>query len=255
MEVIGPAGGVHQGCAEPLVRIRLADDELLLAERFGPTVQGEGPSIGRRAVFIRLMHCNLTCPTCDTPYTWDDTRFDLDAEARVTPISELLSWATTQPVDLVVITGGEPLIQQSRLITLARGLVDTGMHVEVETNGTIAPTPDLLAWVTRFNVSPKLSTFGEGMPPSKRIKGRVLDRFAASGQAVFKFAVSSVADLDEITDLVDEHDLAPVYVMPEGRTAEEVTRRLTEIADATIERGFHLTTRLHLLTWGDQRGR
>ena len=41
--------------------VTLADDELLVAEKFGPTVQGEGPSIGRRAVFIRLMNCNLTC--------------------------------------------------------------------------------------------------------------------------------------------------------------------------------------------------
>lgn len=235
--------------------ITLADDELLVAETFGPTVQGEGPSTGRRAVFIRLMNCNLTCKTCDTPYTWDDTRFDLDAEATVTSISDLLTWATAQPVDLVVITGGEPLIQQRRLIALAQGLADAGLQVEIETNGTIAPAPDLLAWVTQFNVSPKLSTFGAGMPVAKRIKAQVLGRFAVSGRAVFKFVVSSIADLDEITELVANHDLAPVYVMPEGRTAEEVTRRLAEIADLAIERGFHLTTRLHLLTWGDQRGR
>ncbi|GAB2740679.1 7-carboxy-7-deazaguanine synthase QueE [Amycolatopsis magusensis] len=235
--------------------ITLADDELLVAETFGPTVQGEGPSTGRRAVFIRLMNCNLTCKTCDTPYTWDDTRFDLDAEATVTSISDLLAWATAQPVDLVVITGGEPLIQQRRLIALAQGLADAGLQVEIETNGTIAPAPDLLAWVTRFNVSPKLSTFGAGMPIAKRIKAQVLGRFAVSGRAVFKFVVSSIADLDEITELVANHDLAPVYVMPEGRTAEEVTRRLAEIADPAIERGFHLTTRLHLLAWGDQRGR
>jgi 7-carboxy-7-deazaguanine synthase len=237
------------------VTITLADDELLVAEKFGPTVQGEGPSIGRRAVFIRLMNCNLTCKNCDTPYTWDGTRFDLDAETTVTSISDLLAWATVQRVDLVVITGGEPLIQQRRLIALVQGLADAGMQVEIETNGTIAPAPDLLAWVTRFNVSPKLSTFGAGMPTSKRIKGRVLGHFAVSGRAVFKFVVSNIADLDEITDLVAAHDLAPVYVMPEGQTAEEVTRRLAEIADPAIARGFHLTTRLHLLAWGDQRGR
>jgi organic radical activating enzyme len=237
------------------VTITLADDELLVAERFGPTVQGEGPSIGRRAVFIRLMNCNLTCKNCDTPYTWDSTRFDLNAEGTVSSISDLLAWVTVQSVDLVVITGGEPLMQQRRLIALAQGLVDAGLEVEVETNGTIVPAPDLLAWVTRFNVSPKLSSFGAGMPISKRIKGRVLGHFAASGRAVFKFVVSSTADLDEITELVTDHGLAPVYVMPEGRTAEEVTRRLAEIADPAIERGFHLTTRLHLLVWGDQRGR
>jgi 7-cyano-7-deazaguanosine (preQ0) biosynthesis protein QueE len=233
----------------------VADDELLVAETFGPTVQGEGPSTGRRAVFIRLMNCNLTCRTCDTPYTWDGARFDLDAEATVTSISDLLAWAMSQSVDLVVITGGEPLMQQRRLIALVQRLVDAGLQVEVETNGTIAPAPDLLAAVTRFNVSPKLSSFGAGMRASKRIKGRVLGHFAASGRAVFKFVVSSAADLDEITELVADHGLASVYVMPGGRTAEEVTRKLAEIADPAIKRGFHLTTRLHVLVWGDQRGR
>lgn len=235
--------------------IALADDELLVAETFGPTVQGEGPSTGRRAVFIRLMTCNLTCRNCDTPYTWDSTRFDLDAEATVTSTGDLLAWATAQPVDLVVITGGEPLIQQRRLIPLVRALVEAGRQVEIETNGTIAPAPDLVAWVTRFNVSPKLSSFGAGMPASKRIKGGVLNHFAVSGRAVFKFVVSRPADLAEVAELVSDHHLEPVFVMPEGRTAEEVTRRLAEIADPAIERGFHLTTRLHLLAWGDQRGR
>ncbi|MGW5054783.1 7-carboxy-7-deazaguanine synthase QueE [Actinokineospora sp. NPDC004072] len=237
------------------MRITLATDELFVAEKFGPTVQGEGPSIGRRAVFIRLMNCNLTCRNCDTSYTWDSARFNLHAEGTVASISDLLAWATVQPVDLVVITGGEPLMQQRRLIALAQGLADAGLQVEIETNGTIAPAADLLASVTRFNVSPKLSSFGAGMPSSKRIKGRVLGDFAASGRAVFKFVVSTTADLDEATELVADHDLAPVYVMPEGRTAEEITRRLAEIADPAIERGFHLTTRLHVLTWGDQRGR
>jgi organic radical activating enzyme len=232
-----------------------ADDELLVSETFGPTVQGEGPSTGRRAVFIRLMNCNLTCRGCDTPYTWDKTRFDLRAETTVTSIGDLLAWATPQPVDLVVITGGEPLLQQRRLIPLVRRLVEAGLQVEVETNGTIAPAPDLLAWVTRFNVSPKLSSFGAGIPPARRLKAGALHHFAVSGRAVFKFVVTSPADLVEISDLVADHHLDPVYVMPEGRTADEVLRRLADIADPAIARGFHLSTRLHVLTWGDQRGR
>jgi 7-carboxy-7-deazaguanine synthase len=237
------------------VQAALAADELLVAERFGPTVQGEGPSLGQRAVFIRLMQCNLRCPPCDTPYTWDATRFDLDAEAAPVAIAELLGWASAQPVDLVVITGGEPLLQQRRLVPLVSGLVEAGLRVEIETNGTIAPVPELLARVTRFNVSPKLSTFGAGMPRAKRIKPGVLHQFVASGRAVFKFVAVGVADLAEITELVDEHQLAPVFVMPEGRSAKVVTRRLAELAEAAIARGFHLTTRLHVLAWGDQRGR
>src|SRR5438046_5626962 len=46
---------------------------LVVSEIFGPTFQGEGPSLGRRCVFLRLGACNLHCRWCDTPYTWDWT--------------------------------------------------------------------------------------------------------------------------------------------------------------------------------------
>lgn len=237
------------------MKTALATNEFPISEVFGPTVQGEGATSGQRAVFIRLMYCNLSCCDCDSAYTWDGTRFDLDAETTVRTDAELLAWTASQPVDRVVITGGEPLLHRHRLVPLVRGLVESGRQVEIETNGTIAPGPDLLAWVTQFNVSPKLSTFGAGMPASRRIKPGVLKEFAVSGKSVFKFVVSTVEDLDEVTGLRDEYSLDPVFVMPEGRTATKITRRLAEIADPAIARGFHLTTRLHVLTWGDQRGR
>ena len=57
-------------------------DDLVVAEIFGPTWQGEGPSAGQVAAFVRLGLCNLTCAWCDTAYTWDRSRFDLRAELR-----------------------------------------------------------------------------------------------------------------------------------------------------------------------------
>jgi organic radical activating enzyme len=59
---------------------------LLVAEMFGPTFQGEGPSAGQRAVFVRTSRCNLSCSWCDTPHTWDWSRFDPHAEARRIPV-------------------------------------------------------------------------------------------------------------------------------------------------------------------------
>ena len=49
---------------------------LPVAEVFAPTFQGEGPYLGRSADFIRLGGCNLTCYGCDTPYTWDASRYE-----------------------------------------------------------------------------------------------------------------------------------------------------------------------------------
>ena len=130
-----------------------------------------------------------------------------------------------------------------------------GRRVEIETNGTIAPLPELAEIVDQFNVSPKLSRFGAGMPASRRIKPEALRAFAATGRAVFKFVVTDVAELDEIDALAAGYGLAPVWVMPEGTDAAVVTTRLRALADPAIRRGYHLSTRLHLVLWGDQRGR
>ena len=63
---------------------------LPLSEVFGPTFQGEGPHAGRRCAFVRLGGCNLSCEWCDTPYTWDATRYDLALENPETPIPTII---------------------------------------------------------------------------------------------------------------------------------------------------------------------
>ncbi|MFF9157621.1 7-carboxy-7-deazaguanine synthase QueE [Streptomyces sp. NPDC014846] len=235
-----------------------ADGEfwLIVAECFGvevPTFQGEGPSCGHPALFIRLSRCNLTCAKCDTKHTWDWSRFDPRKESRRQSVAELVAWAASSPVDLVVITGGEPLVQQQRLLPLVHGLLTVGKRVEFETNGTLAPDPELLVDGVRFNVSPKLASFGA--VEAKSLVPTSLEAFAASELAAFKFVASTVADLDRIAELADAHRLAPVWVMPEGTTAEEVIATTRVLADAVAARHWYFTTRLHVLAFADARGR
>lgn len=229
---------------------------LIVAERFGvetPTFQGEGPSCGHPAVFIRLSRCNLTCARCDTKYTWDWTRFDPRVESTKWSVADLVAWAASCPVELVVITGGEPLIQQRNLTGLIQGLLAAGKRIEVETNGTIAPDPALLVEGVRFNVSPKLHSFGAR--ENRSIVPSALAAFAATGRAVFKFVASSASDLDRIAELAAAHRLEPVWVMPEGATAEAVIAATRVLADAVAARHWYFTTRLHVLAFGDARGR
>ncbi|MFB8353085.1 7-carboxy-7-deazaguanine synthase QueE [Streptomyces niveus] len=229
---------------------------LIVAECFGaevPTFQGEGPSCGHPALFIRLSRCNLTCAKCDTKYTWDWTQFDPPKESTKRSVADLVAWASSSPVELVVITGGEPLIQQVSLVPLVRGLIAAGKRIEFETNGTIAPTPELVADGARFNVSPKLASFG--VKETKSIVPAALEAFVASGQAAFKFVASTMADLDRIAELADAHRLAPVWVMPEGTTPEVITATTRVLADAVAARHWHFTTRLHVLAFADARGR
>lgn len=229
---------------------------LLVAEHFGvevPTFQGEGPSCGHPALFLRLSRCNLTCTKCDTKYTWDWSRFDPRKESTKQTVADLMAWATSSPVELVVITGGEPLLQQARLVPLVEQLLAAGKRVEFETNGTIAPVPELLVDGVRFNVSPKIATFG--IDEAKSIVPTALEALAQSGRAVFKFVAGTAGDLDRIAELADAHRLTPVWVMPEGTTAEAITATIRVLADAVAARGWHLTTRLHVLAFEDARGR
>lgn len=229
---------------------------LIVAECFGidqPTFQGEGPSCGHPALFIRLSRCNLTCAKCDTKYTWDWSQFDLRKESTKRTVETLVAWAASSPVQLVVITGGEPLLQQARLVPLVGQLLAAAKRVEFETNGTIAPVPELLVDGVRFNVSPKITSFG--MDEAKSVVPAVLEAFVTSGRAAFKFVASSVADLDRIAELADAHRLAPVWVMPEGTTAETITATTRVLADQVAARRWHFTTRLHVLAFADTRGR
>ncbi len=228
-------------------------EQLMVAEVFGPTVQGEGPSQGRRAVFVRLSGCHLACSWCDTPYTWDPTRFDLDAERVSMTVAQVLEEVAARSSDTVVITGGEPLLQQPGLLEVASHLHRSGHRVEVETSGTVPPRPELVNAVSAFNVSPKLSN--SSMTPRRRIRPDALRAFVDTDKAVFKFVVVDQADLNEISELEHAHGLAPIWVMPEGRRQEEVLTRMRLLADPVIARGWNLTTRLHILLWGDARGR
>lgn len=233
-----------------------SETSLIIAECFGdvePTFQGEGPSLGVPALFIRLSRCNLTCSWCDTKYTWDWTAYDPAREARRRDVGELADWACGTNVGLVVVTGGEPLLQQRALIPLVHRLLAAGKRVEVETNGTIAPQDELLVEGVGFNVSPKLAN--SGVDAAKRIVPAVLDAFAASGRAVFKVVVRAPDELEEVDELASRFALSPVYVMPEGTTAEDLVRTTRVLAPVVAARGWRLTSRLHVLAFENARGR
>lgn len=95
-----------------------------------PTIQGEGIFAGNRATFIRLAGCNLKCPGCDTDYT---------SNQHVMPdyILDKVEQYTSEN-GLIVITGGEPFRQN--LDPLVTTLLYRGYTVQIETNGTLAPT-------------------------------------------------------------------------------------------------------------------
>lgn len=125
------------------------------------TLQGEGGQAGKAAVFCRFSGCNLwtgreqdrakaVCTFCDTDFVGTDGE---GGGKFVTPdaLADAVAAAWTGGPDdrLVVITGGEPMLQLDP--PLIDALHARGFMIAVETNGTL-PAPDGVDWIC---VSPK----------------------------------------------------------------------------------------------------
>jgi 7-cyano-7-deazaguanosine (preQ0) biosynthesis protein QueE len=222
---------------------------IVVNELFGPTFQGEGPALGTRCGFVRLGRCNLACAWCDSKFSWDWSQYDPATELHEMSVDDVVAALAPMQVDTVVLTGGEPLLQRSKLDELVGAFRDRGWRTHVETAGTLAWDTDL---VDQWVVSPKLAN--SGMEPDRRLKFDVLRGFAAKN-AAFKFVVTAEAELDEVATIVEQIGTTNVWIMPEGTDADTVRTRTAQLADAVAARGWNLTTRLHVLVWGDERGR
>jgi 7-carboxy-7-deazaguanine synthase len=234
------------------------------------SLQGEGPSIGRPSVFVRLSRCNLACTWCDTAYTW---RFDGDnrphrdglafsRNANQVTLSEdeaagrIATLFAPEVPSRLVVTGGEPLLQGAALARMVSALKAAvpALHVEIETNGSVAPHPALDAMVDQYNVSPKLSHSGN--PANLALIPERLAAWAADVRAYFKFVVAAEPDLSEIATLQARHAIPSerLYVMPEGTESATLRERSRWLAEAAQGNGWRFTDRLHIHLYGDTRG-
>lgn len=100
------------------------------------TIQGEGRHAGRRALFVRMPYCNLSCSWCDTKF---DTYRKWDA-------AEFSDFAAKEPSRFAVVTGGEPLMHKHTPVVVST-LSDLGFYVACETNGTF-PKNAAFDWIT-----------------------------------------------------------------------------------------------------------
>lgn len=239
-------------------------DTLPISEAF-LSLQGEGKLTGVPSWFIRLSGCNLRCSWCDTPYaSWNP-------EGDKQSIGDIVRAAVNSGARHAVVTGGEPMIFQ-KLPDLCAQLRDAGMHITIETAGTVfMQTPcDLMS------ISPKLSNSTPPIEPphdprdpdgvwAKRHEARRLNPDAlvqligAAPDRQLKFVVTSEADLAEIDALLADIeksvrlDPADIMLMPEGASTPD-PESVRWVVDLCLARGWRLCWRLHAQLFGDTRG-
>lgn len=245
--------------------LRLAVDDTGGPEIFH-SVQGEGASLGAPRAFIRLSGCNLHCKWCDTAYTWnwngtdflhdDGQKYDLERQTITLPVQDIAErLAQFAPVG-IVITGGEPLMQQSRLPDLITEIKNQcgPVWVEIETNGSIRPQKALVDMVNQFNISPKLAHSGNDA--TLALKAESLSVFAGLTSAWFKFVIGTPGDVEHVRALAREYRIAPdrILLMPLGVKSEEIRARSEWLIPICLEHGYRYSDRLHIHLFGNSRG-
>jgi len=232
-----------------------APDTLVVSQIAPSTIVGDGPLAGWRCAMIRLGGCNLACTWCDVPFAWDGSQVDLSIDLTLRLVRNVVEEALSANPRLVLITGGEPLLQQrnSGWTALLAALREHGVETELHTNGTIAPTMDTAQQVHRFVVSPKLSHSGE--PTWTRIRPEALEAWAdlaRAGQVAFSFVVRDRMDVRTVATLAAVHDLPTdlIWISPEGTTRSRVLDVTADVAGTTVDHGFNLATRIGVLVAG-----
>ncbi len=234
----------------------MTDVTYYISEHF-ESIQGEGNFSGVKSLFIRFQYCNLTCSWCDSKYTWNKYS-GTHKKFEIKDVNDMIRESKSHHI---IFTGGEPTLYRLDLLTREP------RKYHVESNGTIIPTQPLEMKlqdgslftreameeevVSDFNwvISPKLSN------SRQQINSNSIEYWARKDWCIFKFIAKNRVDIDEIKAFTERFalDLDRVYIGIEGTTLESQLK--PELVDEIIDNGFNFSPRLHIMLWGNIRGK
>lgn len=217
-------------------------DGLLIKEVFA-TIQGEGPLAGTPAVFVRLARCNLACWFCDTDFAGGEEIKVTDLLRQVTDLGGEIGATTSTRRPLVVLTGGEPLMQPVGVF--ARSIIGEGWRVQIETDGVL--------W-TELPDSEHLSIVCSPKTPKvhPRLRGRI-DAWKYLIREADPFSVEDGLPITNTQDLTKSFEPlakpvrgAPVYLQPVDEDDADTNHRNTDAAiSRAMEYGYNLCLQQH----------
>lgn len=229
------------------------------------SIQGEGVTSGVPSVFLRLAGCNLMCGGQGTQFDkelhngaeWRCDTLEVWTQGKNTDFENILTQDQYQRLlngAHLIITGGEPMMQQDKVVAYIKYLRNTlpDLNVEIETNGTIAPISELINLNVQFNCSPKLANSGNDK--STRYKLEVIKELDKL-RTQFKFVVSNLNDWKEIyNDFVKHIKRNKVVLMPAGENQQLLERTRKVASNLAIREGVKYSDRLHIVIWNQKTG-
>ncbi|MEE8142675.1 MAG: radical SAM protein [Planctomycetota bacterium] len=200
-----------------------------------PSIQGESRHAGRPCVFVRLTGCPLRCVWCDTAYAFTG------GEQR--SLDSIVAKAVSYGLELVEVTGGEPLAQKhtGKLLTL---LADQFQEVLLETSGALS----IEGLDPRVRVILDLKAPGSG--EESRNRWQNLEQLKPGDE--LKIVIADRADYEWAKEVLQHRSIpepVPVHFAPVHGELDPRTLAAWLIKDRLAAR---LQLQLHKYIWGPE---
>lgn len=206
------------------------------------SLDGEGPTAGELAYFVRFNDCNLRCSWCDTVYSWDGT----SPVAHKTP-QTIYDEIKASGIKNVTLTGGEPLIQQNILPLLQLLAKDPALCVHIETNGAVEIAPFRNACPAE-NIHYILDY---KLPASGMESHMCLANLEqVQHNDVYKFVIAGETDLHRTVDIIKEYrlqDRCQVFLSPVRELIDPLV--IVEAMKEHRLNNVRLQLQLHKILW------
>ncbi|MCE5219735.1 MAG: putative 7-carboxy-7-deazaguanine synthase QueE [Clostridium sp.] len=206
------------------------------------SVDGEGPSSGELATFIRFQGCNLRCSWCDTTYSWNK-----DSTSEVLTAKEIYNYINENRVTNVTLTGGEPLIQENidELLELLNS--DDNLKIHIETNGAV----DIESFKKRHTHNNLHYIVDFKLPSSNMTNKMNLNNLNIVEKSdVYKFVVGSNEDLQMAYEIIIKYHLTSkclVYLSPVSGNID--MQEIVEFMKDKKLSKVRLQAQLHKIIW------
>ncbi len=207
------------------------------------SIDGEGPTSGELAVFIRFQGCNLRCSYCDTKYSWDEESIN---NIEILSAEEIYDYIKSAKVKNVTLTGGEPLIQKniSSLLELLNN--DEDLVVHIETNGSVNIKEFKDKYKNILFILDYKSPSSDMMEQMDKENFNLIDK-----KDMYKFVIGSKEDVNKALEIIKLYDLQNkclVYFSP----VFDSSLTMEEIVDFMKENNLNnvrLQVQLHKIIW------
>ena len=232
------------------------EPSLNVSEFFFDTIQGEGMSAGQPAAFLRLAGCPVDCDFCDTAAVWKKSQ------------KVKIAWLIDQIIDsglgkkfengdqILVVTGGSPLLQQDHLILFFKALdsaLEAYPYVEIENEGYFPVSEEIQEYVHWWNNSPKLSN--SNVPRARRYRLEALKSIPLN--STYKFVVRNEDDWKEIEkDFIHQGLVkkSQICLMPMGADQAEYFENRENVVELAVKHGVRYSPREHIAIWNKKTG-